>query len=162
MINTKGAIVVDGAEADDALGALQWLDLKNRKSKDYLDCETVICTIDKDLNMIPGLHYNWGKQDEGIVIINQEEADLFFFEQMLTGDAADNIAGIKGIGSITAKRLLKNTTSNQDSLRIVKDTWKKALHVRVSPDTFLESNAHLLWITRDPDLTWQESLGVTL
>ena len=48
LVNRWNAEVVDGIEADDALGINQ--------SKD-----SCICTIDKDLDMVPGYHYNFQK-----------------------------------------------------------------------------------------------------
>ena len=44
-----GATVVDGMEADDAMSIEQYKAVN----------DTVICSRDKDLNMVPGFHYGW-------------------------------------------------------------------------------------------------------
>lgn len=68
-------------EADDLMGMNQ-------------DTDTVICSIDKDLHMIPGKHYNWVKDkwDD----IDLLAADDWFFIQLMTGDRTDNIRGLAG------------------------------------------------------------------
>jgi len=88
MIDVWGAQIITGSEADDALGCMQ-----SAHSNVYpLNAETCICTIDKDLTMIKGWHYNWNK--DNMYWVEQEEADKFFWKQMLTGDTSDNIPGI--------------------------------------------------------------------
>lgn len=101
LIDTWGAIVTDGIEADDALG------IEHTNSPD----ETVICTTDKDLNTIPGLHYNWRHNRE--YTVTPEEANKNFWVQMLTGDASDNIFGIKGVGDVKARKALDNLCAEE-------------------------------------------------
>ncbi len=74
-----------GDEADDALGIHQTE-------------ETLLCTIDKDLDQIPGWHYNWmhGK----IYYLSEDKAARFVWYQMLIGDTADNIKGLHRVGPI--------------------------------------------------------------
>ena len=50
LVKEYKAEVCDGQEADDALGINQ-------------TDQTIICTIDKDLLMIPGQHYNFVKEE---------------------------------------------------------------------------------------------------
>lgn len=95
LINQHNAIVVDGEEADDALGYNQTKD-------------TIICTIDKDLDCIPGYHFNWSLKnfERGIYYVTEVEANRFFYLQCLTGDATDNIPGLKkSIGKMATKKL---------------------------------------------------------
>lgn len=75
-----------GDEADDALGLHQY------GSKE----ETIICSIDKDLDMIPGLHYNFSKtrKENGVYEMQDPEALRCFYRQMITGDTSDNIPGL--------------------------------------------------------------------
>lgn len=82
---------VFGMEADDAIGIAQ-------------NTETCIVTIDKDLNQIPGQHFNFVK---GILYdIGRDEGERFFYKQILTGDRIDNIEGIRGIGDSRAEVIL--------------------------------------------------------
>lgn len=64
--------------------------------------KTVICTKDKDLDMISGLHYNWTKDKEPYEV-SEQQALKAFYSQLLTGDRVDNIQGIKGIGNKKAE-----------------------------------------------------------
>ena len=74
----------------------------------------VLVTTDKDLNQVPGWHYNFVKKE--FKHFSWEEADKFFWTQMLTGDPTDNVVGIVGVGDIRAKRILNNCT-DVDSYR---------------------------------------------
>ena len=91
-----GAEWVSGMEADDALG------LNQRE-------DTVIITIDKDLDQVPGWHYNWKKFK--LYNIDKNTADLFIWQQMLTGDVSDNIKGIKGYGPVKARKLIDSCSN---------------------------------------------------
>ena len=81
------ASLVDGYEADDALGMNQ-------------TPETVICSLDKDLKMIPGVHYDFVKKE--LSVVTPEAAMRTFYTQLLTGDSGDNIKGCPGIGKVKA------------------------------------------------------------
>lgn len=133
------AVMIDGREADDAMGCEQW---KHR------DKSTVIVTNDKDLDMIPGWHYNWTK--DKLYYVTLEDANRFFYHQLLTGDRTDNIRGIAGCGPATAAKLLKDCGNTWDNYAgVVRnqyqssygDTWEAAL---------IET-AKLLWIWRTED-----------
>ena len=65
----------------------------------------VICTIDKDLRQMEGMHHNLrtGKTD----IVTPEEGYDFLLQQCLTGDAVDGIKGLKGIGPKKSQKLLQ-------------------------------------------------------
>jgi len=79
--------------------------------------EWVLCHIDKDLNQATGIHYNYNK-GEGYEV-TQEEADLMFYKQILTGDTSDGYGGCPGIGEKRASKIL-------DSLDITneKEVWE--------------------------------------
>lgn len=119
-------------EADDALGIAHYQDPGN----------SVICSIDKDLYMIPGKHYNFVTKTYKEV--TSEEARDNFFRQMLTGDSTDNIAGIKGIGKKTADKLLSGA---EDKVGLIHAQYKKYYQDRCI--SALNTAAKLLWILRD-------------
>ena len=79
LIDRWDAIVCDGEEADDALGINQTED-------------TCICSLDKDLNCIPGWHYNWKTKTK--YWVSGVEALRCFYKQLITGDTIDNISGL--------------------------------------------------------------------
>tara|TARA_R110002020_G_scaffold153128_6_gene332276 strand:+ start:1520 stop:2269 length:750 start_codon:yes stop_codon:yes gene_type:complete len=85
--------VVDGLEADDALGICQ----------SNMD-KTIICSIDKDLLQIKGLHYNWNKGE--VSRVDAFAARYMKWKQVLSGDSTDNIVGIPRVGDKTAEKIL--------------------------------------------------------
>lgn len=102
---TWGAIVAEGCEADDLIGLRQTED-------------TCICSIDKDLNQIPGKHYHPGITRLGKWIVephfyevSPEQALHFFYYQLLVGDSTDNIKGAVGIGPKRAENILTGCTT---------------------------------------------------
>src|SRR5690606_663050 len=91
LIDIWNAEVAVEEEADDLLG-------KNQTE------ETIICSIDKDLLQIAGLHYNFVRDE--FTTVSPEEGLLFFYKQLLIGDTADNIKGVSGIGKARADKIL--------------------------------------------------------
>ena len=88
----------DNEEADDVIAYSHYaMWLEDPES-------TVIASVDKDLMMVPGLHYNF--VTEKAVYVTPEEGIRKFYLQMLTGDATDNIPGIPKCGPKTAEKLL--------------------------------------------------------
>jgi DNA polymerase-1 len=95
-------------EADDVMGIVST----------HAPDQYVIATIDKDLLQIPGRHYNWNSNKR--VLVNEEQADLMFFQQIMTGDTTDNYFGIPGIGPVKAKKFLAETPKDEWWSGIVK------------------------------------------
>ena len=79
LISNHDAIISKGEEADDMLGKSQTND-------------TVICSNDKDLLMIPGKHYNISTCTSSV--ISEREAWMNFFMQVISGDRIDNVPGL--------------------------------------------------------------------
>lgn len=92
LIKYWNAEVIEGQEADDELGIRQM----------GYDKSTVICSTDKDLLQIPGLHYNPRTEQE--IVQSAEAGDKVFQAQIITGDPTDNIVGCPGAGIKTAKK----------------------------------------------------------
>ena len=102
LIKAYGAVRCEGVEADDALADEQ----------DVEGLSTVIVSLDKDLLQIPGLHYNWVKNEK--LNISYETARKIFWCQVLTGDTTDNIPGLKGVGPKTAAKLLEECKDERE------------------------------------------------
>jgi 5'-3' exonuclease len=64
----------------------------------------VVCSIDKDLMCIPGMHYLM--HHEKLVEVSAEAALRHYYEQLLKGDATDNIPGVPGVGAVKAAKIL--------------------------------------------------------
>lgn len=127
------AEVIDGQEADDALGIAQTDD-------------TIICSIDKDLLMIPGKHYNFVK--DVFVTIDKDQAMRNFYMQCLTGDRSDNIKGIDGIGPKKAEKILVGCVTEQELFNAVREAY--------SNDEEFIMNGRVLWIRRQENEDWKD------
>ena len=107
LVDNHNAIISDGCEADDLLGINQ--------SED-----TIICSLDKDLRMIPGNHYNWTKVE--LDRVTKQDGLRHFYKQMLIGDKSDNIFGVDKIGPVKAAKLIDHLDDEQDMFEVV---WEK-------------------------------------
>ena len=137
-------IVSEGQEADDTLGYSHYaLYVQGNPS--------IIATVDKDLDMIPGMHYNTRSHES--YTVTEEQADRTFYEQLLKGDAVDNIQGIKGVGAHRAEVALQDAVSVEEMEAICADMYMKA-YGEDWYDALLE-NGRLLWIRREPEQMWE-------
>lgn len=145
------AKVIDGQEADDALG-IDGMTFRNDPFTDY-----VICTKDKDLNMIPGIHYNWWT--DSVRCVTDTEADRFFWEQMLTGDRVDNITGIRGVGPKKANKILDDALRGFSgnlltyNIKCYEAILKAYAEAGLDGEQLL-ATARMLWIRRKPNELW--------
>ena len=117
LIEAWGAIECNGYEADDACGIHQ-----------CSDGSTIICGIDKDLLQIPGRHYQWPITRKGEIVrpalyhdIDEEIGWRNLFTQALTGDVADNIKGVYGIGDVRAAKILAECSTEEEFYNLIAD-----------------------------------------
>lgn len=157
LVKFRKAEIVYGMEADDKLSIEQM--------KDYNDVQysctqqalgghsykeeynTVICSIDKDLDMVPGWHYNWTKKDGEPYFINETTALQNFYCQLLTGDGVDNILGLFNVGR---KSSLLHTCRSYTDERLMYGHVKEQYRKRFGSyaEKFMLENAQLLWMKR--------------
>lgn len=156
----RGAIEVHGMEADDAISIEQYKNFKKVPrdiKEDLYHRDTVICSRDKDLNMVPGWHYSWecGKQKEKPLWWQDELSGLkCFYKQVLTGDSVDNIPGLYGVGkSSAAIQRIDDASSGYDCYKYVFEEYKKRFGSYARQ--FMEENARLLWMLQEEGQTWQ-------
>ena len=128
--------VANGQEADDAIGIHATLTRDN----------SIIVSIDKDLDMIPGHHYNPVKKDH--YYVNDKVALKNFYRQILTGDKVDNIEGLRGIGPKKADKILGDFDTDLAMYEAVLKAYDG------DAERVLE-NGQLLWIRRRKDEIWQ-------
>lgn len=126
LCHSWDAVVWNGMEADDAVAI----------EATELDGKGVIVSLDKDLDQIPGWHYNFVKSK--LYCLSEEEAALNFYKQFLVGDAVDNIKGVKGIGDKKAQKLLEDKTEAE--------MWDIIVE-KLGYDRAVE-NGHLLYMLR--------------
>jgi hypothetical protein len=128
-------------EGDDTIAIEHLIDYYN------YDPDCVLASTDKDLNMIPGVHYNFVK-DERYVVTPQQGLS-FFFKQLLMGDPSDNIPGLPGCGPKTADKLIGWTDNLTEQWDIVRLEYERALGTKW--EEYLLEQALLLWIRREPN-----------
>jgi 5'-3' exonuclease len=119
----NGAHFSDTHEADDLIAI---------RAKELGKDNYVVISIDKDLKQIGGYYWSYYKtneldaygspiQDEygnhvrvykqkAVDYISANQADRFFWCQMMVGDLGDNIKGLYRVGEKTAEKILNNTS----------------------------------------------------
>lgn len=135
MVDMYGAVVSKGQEADDLIAI--------RATELAYNC-TIVST-DKDFKQIPCTHYNPVKNVT--FVVEEFEATLFFYTQILTGDRADNIEGIYGIGPVKAGRLLESATTEEE-------LYERVMTAYEGNEELVTMNARLLWLRRKEDDVW--------
>lgn len=93
------AKVVSGREADDEVSILAHEAHADKR-------KVCIATIDKDLDQVPGWHYDY--RQKVFYKQSREEARLTFWRQVLSGDATDNIGGVFRVGPEKAEAIVKD------------------------------------------------------
>lgn len=149
-LSSLGAVTSTGCEADDLLGVAQC-------SQD----DTIIASLDKDLLTIPGKHYSWeisgsskGKRWVKEAVLQEVDhisALRWFYTQCLTGDVADNIKGVEGIGKVKAAKIIEGLDNEQDLFDAVRATYDH-------DDAFV-MNARCLYIWQKIDDDWMETFN---
>ena len=142
LIDVEGAVVSDGQEADDELGIRQ-------------THETIICSVDKDLLMIPGRHFNFVKQEHSTV--SNAEGRYNFYRQLLTGDTTDNIPGVYGLGPKKAADLLAGCNTKDEYNKVIMDAYTKEFPHCSDEDVkaHIQLIGQLLWIRREEGEEWK-------
>jgi hypothetical protein len=112
------AEMVTGMEADDKVSIEAW-----KSWRDPSLPATVVATIDKDLDQIPGKHYDYKKHV--FYSVDPLDGELFFYAQVLAGDATDHIRGLHRWG---LKRALSYVNSVYEELTIEDDQeWRTGM-----------------------------------
>ena len=157
MLDNYDVRVANGMEADDLLAIEQ---------TQAPPLTTIICTRDKDLRMVEGMHFGWpcGKQlqygpkrvdkigelhyDEGKNKLTGE-GSKFFYAQVLCGDAVDNYGGLPRCGPARAAKLLEGKSSEADLFEAVSGAYRDK-YGDGWEDYFFEQ-ADLAWMCREAD-----------
>ncbi len=152
----RSAIEIHGMEADDALSIAQYSNY-HLYTKETLKRQTVICSRDKDLHMVPGWHYGWsaGKQKEKPLWWQDEISGLrSFYKQLLLGDTVDNIPGLYGVGK--SSKLITDLDSRSTDLEMYESVYAQ-YHKRFGSyaEQFLIENARLLWMLQEEGQLWE-------
>lgn len=125
----------EGQEADDSIA------IEATKLGD----DGVIVSLDKDLDQVAGWHYNFVKREA--YYITENVGLLRLYMQILTGDAADNIIGIRGVGNIKAKKMLEEAVDETE-------LFQRCVEAYDGNEDRVVENAHLLFLRRHEGQTW--------
>lgn len=136
------AQVTDGIEADDALGIYQ-----------CANENTIIASIDKDLLMIPGRHYNFVKNE--FRLISPDEGLRNFYFQLIMGDRSDNIPGFDGKMRNTVPKFLQGAVDYLYGCYDEPDMYEHVLAMYDYNKEQMHLNAQCLWIQRKEGDKWQ-------
>lgn len=142
MIKAWEAVVSKGEEADDLIGIAATEGGK----------ESIVVSIDKDMLQIPCRHYNPNKKE--FTVVSDFDGLKFFYTQILTGDRADNIVGLYGVGPKKAEKILADCKTEADM-------YEECLHQYGGEEDRVIENARLLWLRREPDQIWEPPKCVT-
>ncbi len=135
------ALVGEDDEADDLLG----LELTEKGS------EAILVSIDKDLNQIPGWHYNFVTKIK--YFMDPIEAMKCFYIQLLMGDASDNIPGIPKVGIVGATNLIDPCISEEEMFTRVREQYNRAFGQ--DSESLLQRNGQLLKIKGTKPYLWE-------
>ena len=145
--NVWQAEEVDGMEADDKVAMLQWPNSPLCNEAFKIHPFTIICSCDKDLLQVPGWHYNYNKKEKQFV--TELEGWRNFYESLLSGDPADNIEGVEGIGKIGARKKLADCKTAKEMFEVVYDCYSEVYQEKASER--LSEMANLVYLIRELD-----------
>lgn len=146
MIHVHNAIVVNGMEAEDAAGIEHYA---------HKERNTVLVHQDKDLDCLPGWHWNPVKMGD-LYYQTLEGGNIHFWKQVLMGDVTDNIRGIDGLGPKTADKLLAPCNGDWMKMRQVALEKYKAQHGAMAEQA-LDETCKLVYILRKEGVTYDGS-----
>lgn len=179
MLSHYKCVVAEGMEADDLLAVYQ----TNFESGKWHDerggrVESIICTRDKDLRMVPGMHFGWacGKQeafgpervdergylqgtygDDGKLSKVHGTGNSFFCYQLLAGDPVDSIPGIPRVGPVKALETLEGCDSVDSMLKAVRERYRAFYGDEWA--SHMTEQGKLLWMVRELEdgkpVTWK-------
>jgi len=129
----------------------------------------VVHTADKDMRMFCGVHVSWKdllitEVPLGTYDIIGTDGKLYghkwFWHQMLTGDAADHIPGLRGVGEKFADAALAGTCCNAEAAAVVRGVYSE--RVGSGWEDYFVEQAVLLWMRTDRHATLRNflTLGV--
>tara|TARA_R110000868_G_scaffold342828_1_gene603787 strand:- start:167 stop:856 length:690 start_codon:yes stop_codon:yes gene_type:complete len=136
LVEAYNAKVSVDQEADD--------DIATRATE--IGPSAIIASIDKDFLQVPCWHYNTNRNT--LVSVEEFEGLVFFYTQILMGDKADNIFGIKGVGPVKAAKLLFNRKTEYE-------LYLSCIAAYEFDEDKVIENARLLWLRREEGQVWQ-------
>jgi hypothetical protein len=152
------ADVVDGIEADDEVGI-------RMTSFARAGVDTILATIDKDLDQIPGWHYDY--KNHVFYHVSDDEAMCKFYAQAMSGDMTDYVRGARGVGPETARKMVDAIYEDHglDHERLwnavvvcYAEYGVEGYEGNKTPYELALEMAQLVWLQKEPFQTWTPAL----
>lgn len=131
LVDQFQAIESHNAEADDYV--FTYSQIPEYRGK------VIMCSVDKDLRQIPGIHYDY--QKNVFHVVSEEDGLYNLAIQMIMGDAADGIQGLKGYGIKKAEKIIKKGMTKYQCIRAILKEYQKCC---ASPKEEMRLNYKLL------------------
>lgn len=154
-LTDRGALIIDGREADDEI-SIRAADLRRRRQP------YIVATIDKDLDQVPGEHYDYMRHVR--YRVSEEDAQKWLWVQILAGDATDGVPGCWKIGQTRATELVDRLYLGKAPQR---DIWRAILneydrsrgrkgcpYADKDPEAIAIETARLVYMQREPGELW--------
>ena len=113
----------------------------------------IIVSADKDLDMIPGWHYNFVRQEK--YFIREHEGLANFYIQLILGDSSDNIPGYDGKMRPKVPKFLAPTLAAIRDAEYERDMYDVVLRMYSGEEDRVLRNGRLLWIRRKEGEMWE-------
>ncbi len=121
------------------------------------DGSTVLCSLDKDFLQLEGMNYNPNSRE--CKYISPLAALQYFYSQVLTGDTADNIPGLFGVGEkSTLIKKLWAMDSEHDLFTYCLDRYKDRFGSYA--EQFMLENIKLLYLVRKQGAYWKDYFSI--
>jgi len=148
----------EGWEADDEVSALGWEYWEHGDWSQPL----IICSIDKDLDTVPGHHYRWqtyNKEADNYFVSDAEAMENYWISA-LTGDKADNIPGLYRIGPKRAGSILRSCETELEYYRTARTQYivnmEKEGYTEEKAVERMHKNCKMLYLMRSQgDTGWE-------
>jgi 5'-3' exonuclease len=140
LVDEGVGIFSNNCEADDLIRI--WAEECKEAGQDF-----VICSLDKDLQCIPGKHFVIHKDE--VIDVSEAQAMYNYHYQLIVGDQIDNIPGVPKMGPVKVTKLLADCETLEDFqaavvgayIKFFGDDWRQ----------WLLANGKLIHLKRDPD-----------
>ena len=144
LVETWNAVISEGCEADDLIGIAA------------TDCEDpmsfVVCSIDKDLKMISGHHFNFVTKERSFV--TPIEGLKSFYKQLILGDVSDNIPGYDGKARQKWPKFMQHHHDAIDYCSNAVDMYNYVKEIYTNEAHDINLNGALLYIQRSQGELW--------
>lgn len=144
LVETWNAVISEGCEADDLIGIAA------------TDCEDpmsfVVCSIDKDLKMIAGHHFNFVTKE--LSFVTPIEGLKSFYKQLILGDVSDNIPGFDGKARQKWPKFMQHHHDYIDMCSNDIDMYEYVKGIYTNEANDINLNGALLYIQRSQGELW--------